>query len=155
MMWARGKNSPQKGDARGRWSSRSSLLGDPGSKFLCGKLGKAEKKKKEQRKKAREMVSKQPSSTAEIRWLRLTPGPVSFERGEQRSITRWQHLLNRVHPTCTERPSLNKECGWKGGDRSGLAQGQELTGRKRRTKTSLQERKKNILDTHRPSHGRT
>ena len=34
---------------------------------LCGKLGKAEKKKKEQRKKAREMVSKQPSSTAEIR----------------------------------------------------------------------------------------
>ncbi|HUE54039.1 MAG TPA: hypothetical protein VMO80_16980, partial [Terriglobales bacterium] len=32
--------------------------------------------------------------------------------------------------------------GWKGGDRSGLAQGQELTGRKRRTKTSLQEMKK-------------
>src|SRR5207244_13165425 len=64
--------------------------------------------------------------------------------------------MNRVHPTCTERPSLNKECGWKGGDRSGLAQWQELTGRKRRTKTSLQERKKrkNILDTHRPSHGR-
>src|SRR5205807_10609796 len=65
--------------------------------------------------------------------------------------------LNRVYPTCTERPSLNKECGWKGGDRSGLAHGQELTGRKRRTKTSLQERKKrkNILDTHRPSHGST
>jgi DUF2934 family protein len=37
-----------------------------------------------------------------------------------------------------------------------LAEGQELTGKKRRTKTSLQERekKKNILDTHRPSHGR-
>ncbi|HTQ62346.1 MAG TPA: hypothetical protein VMI32_19120, partial [Candidatus Solibacter sp.] len=34
-----------------------------------------------------------------------------------------------------------KECGWKGGDRSGLAQGQELTERKRKTKTSLQERK--------------
>jgi hypothetical protein len=50
--------------------------------------------------------------------------------------------MNREHPNCTERPSLNKECGWKGGDRSGLAQGQELTGRKRRTKTSLQERKK-------------
>ena len=50
--------------------------------------------------------------------------------------------MNRVHPNCTERPSLNKECGWKGGDRSGLAQGQELTGRKRKTKTSLQERKK-------------
>src|SRR5271169_616804 len=50
--------------------------------------------------------------------------------------------MNRVHPNCTERKSLNKECGWKGGDRSGLAQGQELTGRKRKTKTSLQERKK-------------
>jgi len=33
----------------------------------------------------------------------------------------------------------------KGGDRSGLAQGQELTGRKRRTKTSLQERRKTYL----------
>src|ERR1700746_2786241 len=28
----------------------------------------------------------------------------------------------QVHPTCTERPSLTKECGWKGGDRGGLAQ---------------------------------
>jgi hypothetical protein len=47
------------------------LLDDPGSKFLCDKLGKAGKKKKEQRKKEkrkkRETVSKQPSSTAEIR----------------------------------------------------------------------------------------
>jgi hypothetical protein len=44
------------------------LLGDPGSKFLCGKLGKAGKKKKSKGKKEkRERVSKQPSSTAEIR----------------------------------------------------------------------------------------
>jgi hypothetical protein len=28
--------------------------------------------------------------------------------------------LNRVHPPCTERQSLNKECGWKGGDRGAL-----------------------------------
>jgi hypothetical protein len=47
---------------------------DPGSKFLCGKLGKAERKKKNiQGKKEksiqerREMASEQPSSTAEIR----------------------------------------------------------------------------------------
>jgi len=45
--------------------------------------------------------------------------------------------MNRVHPNCTERQSLNKECGWKGGDRSGLAQGQELTERKRKTKNIL------------------
>src|ERR1700730_13117881 len=85
--------------------------------------------------------------------------PSSLRKREQRSIIRSQHLLNRVHPTCTERQSLNKECGWKGGDRSGLAQGQELTERKRRTKTSLQEEKekkqKNTLDSYRPSHGRT
>jgi hypothetical protein len=50
------------------------LLGDPGSKFLYGKLGKTGRKKKsiqEKQKKSiqerREMVSKQPSSTAEIR----------------------------------------------------------------------------------------
>jgi hypothetical protein len=44
------------------------LLGDPGSKFLCGKLGKAGKKEKSKGKKEkRERVSKQPSSTAEIR----------------------------------------------------------------------------------------
>jgi hypothetical protein len=48
--------------------------------------------------------------------------PSSFEKREQRSIHRWQHLLKRGHPTCTERPSLNQECGWKGGDRGGLAQ---------------------------------
>src|SRR5207245_4979992 len=53
--------------------------------------------------------------------------------------------MNRVHPTCTERPSLNKECGWKGGDRSGLAHGQELTGRKRRSKRSSQEERKTYL----------
>src|SRR6266478_153728 len=56
--------------------------------------------------------------------------------------------MNRVHPNCTERQSLNKECGWKGGDRSGLAQGQELTVRKRRTKTSLQEEKRKNRKTH-------
>src|SRR4029077_20858629 len=33
-----------------------------------------------------------------------------------RSIIRWQHRLNREHPTCTERQSLIEECGWKGGD---------------------------------------
>src|SRR6516164_10563688 len=29
--------------------------------------------------------------------------------------------MNREHPTGTERKSLNYECGWKGGDRGGLA----------------------------------
>jgi hypothetical protein len=33
--------------------------------------------------------------------------------------------LKREHPTCTERQSLTKECGWKDGDRGGLAQTQK------------------------------
>ena len=41
--------------------------------------------------------------------------------------------------------SLTKECGWKDGDRGGPAQTQKPPGRK----------KKNRLDTNRPSHGRT
>jgi hypothetical protein len=47
--------------------------------------------------------------------------------------------MNRVHPTCTERPSLNQECGWKGGDRGGLAQ-REQFGKEERKKE--EERKK-------------
>ena len=119
------------------------------------KIGKGRKKEKGAKEKSKRdgiqtaELNRRDQVTATNSW------PSFLRKGGQRSITRWQHLLNRVHPTCTERPSLNKECGWKGGDRSGLAQGQELTGRKRRTKTSLQERKKNILDTHRPSHGRS
>jgi hypothetical protein len=42
------------------------LLGDPGSKFLCGKLEKTGRKKKSIQER-RELVSEQPSSTAEIR----------------------------------------------------------------------------------------
>ena len=30
--------------------------------------------------------------------------------------------MNRERPTGTERKSLNYECGWKGGDRGGLAE---------------------------------
>jgi hypothetical protein len=66
----------------------------------------------------------------------------SFLRKRERGRLPGQHLLNRVDPTCTERQSLNKECGWKGGDRSGLAEGQELTERKKKNKNIL-TRKKN------------
>jgi hypothetical protein len=114
------------------------LLGDPGWKFLCGKLGKAGRKKEEQRKEESIQTAeldRRDQVTAARSW------PSFLRKREQRSITRWQHLLNQVHPPCTERPSLNKECGWKGGDRGGLAEGQELTGRKK-NKTSLQERKR-------------
>jgi hypothetical protein len=45
--------------------------------------------------------------------------------------------LKREHPTCTERQSLDKECGWKDGDRGGPAQTQNPLVRKRRTDLTL------------------
>jgi len=46
----------------------------------------------------------------------------SLVEREPRALIRWQHLLNQEHPTGTERKSLTQECGWKGGDRGGLAE---------------------------------
>jgi hypothetical protein len=45
--------------------------------------------------------------------------------------------LKREHPTCTERQSLTKECGWKDGDRGGPAQTQNPLGGKRKTDLTL------------------
>ena len=59
------------------------------------------------------------------------------DRHDARTLARLARIVNRVHPTCTERPSLNKS-GWKGGDRGGLAQ-REQFGKRRNTK---EERKK-------------
>ena len=39
--------------------------------------------------------------------------------------------LKREHPTCTERISLTKECGWKDGDRGGLAEWEQTHGKKK------------------------
>jgi hypothetical protein len=47
---------------------------------------------------------------------------------------------------CTERKSLTKECGWKDGDRGGLAEWQQTHGKK---KVEV------CLDINRPSHGRS
>ena len=50
MRLRRGKT----GDARGRASCRSSFLGDPGTKFLCGKLERGTKKEKSSKKERKE-----------------------------------------------------------------------------------------------------
>src|SRR4029077_20076178 len=105
------RRAPHKtGDARARWNWRSSLPGDPGSKFICGKLENTGRKKKEHTRKKRDGIR-----TAELnRRDQVTapvPGPVSFERGKQRSISRQQHLLNWERPPCTERQSLSRDRG--------------------------------------------
>jgi hypothetical protein len=52
------------------------------------------------------------------------------------SSTYW----NQVHPPCTERQSLNKECGWKGGDRGGLAQWEQFGKRRNKEEETKRER---------------
>src|SRR5271167_2010807 len=99
------------------------------------KTGEDRKKEREHTRKKRDGIR-----TAELnRRDQVTatgPGPVSFERGNEVDY-------QVAAPTETSTPNLHRatiaqqECGWKGGDRSGLAEGQELTERKRRTKTSL------------------
>ena len=52
----------------------------------------------------------------------------------------------REHPPGTERISFTKECGWKDGDRGGLAEWEQTHGKKK---------EKVCLDINRPSHGRS
>jgi hypothetical protein len=63
----------------------------------------------------------------------------------------------REHPPSTERISLTKECGWKDGDRGGLAEWEQTHGKKkeRRRKEEGKKKVKVCLDINRPSHGRT
>src|SRR5215469_1358582 len=58
-------------------------------------------------------------------------------RGTRRPLTRQQHLLHREHPTGTERKSLTQECGWKGGDRGGLAEREKVKKTEERVKKLL------------------
>jgi len=55
-----------------------------------------------------------------------------------------------MHRAKIAQPRVRME-GWR---QRRLGSKQELTGWKRRRKTCIQERKKNTLDTNRPSHGR-
>jgi hypothetical protein len=63
----------------------------------------------------------------------------------------------REHPPSTGRISLTKECGWKDGDRGGLAEWEQTHGKKKeiRRKEERKTKVKVCLDIDRPSHGRT
>jgi hypothetical protein len=54
-----------------------------------------------------------------------------------RSLIRWQHRLQREHPTCTERKSLNEECGWKGGGSGSSAERKNLVQREKQKTIDL------------------
>jgi hypothetical protein len=74
------------------------------------------------------------SKTAELDRRDQVTATTCWPSFPSREGKRGQHLLNRVHPTCTERQSLNKECGWKGGDSGGLAQWEQLGEREKKRK---------------------
>jgi hypothetical protein len=126
------------------------------------KTGKDRKKEKEHtRKKEKERTRKKRDGirTAELnRRDQVTatgPGPVSFERGNEvdyQVAAPTESSTPNLHRATIAQPRVRME-GWRQ-ERLGSRAGTHR--RKRRTKTSLQERKKkNILDSYRPSHGRS
>jgi hypothetical protein len=55
----------QKRGSCGSTECRSSLLGDPGARFLCGKLGKAGKRKRSKKERKKERKKEDPNSRAQ------------------------------------------------------------------------------------------
>jgi hypothetical protein len=65
------------------------LLGDPGAKFLCEKLRKSGTKKKRSKEEGKKRDGIQTAKLDRRDQVTATvPGPVPFERGEQRSLIR-------------------------------------------------------------------
>src|SRR6266550_9593790 len=109
-----GRAPHKTGDARGRRSWRSSFLGDPSSKFLCGKLGKAGRKKKEQKSRKREGVQ-----TAELdrrdQVTATVPGPVPFARGKRGRLSGDSPATNsspRIFFESLRVPDEGRRIGW-------------------------------------------
>src|SRR5579871_3805416 len=59
-------------------------------------------------------------------------GPTLTESVRREVDYQEQHQLKREHPPGTERRSLIKECEWKDGDRGGLAESEQMHGKKKR-----------------------
>jgi len=123
-----------------------------------GKKEKRKKGRKEERKKGRKEegrkrdgiqtaeLDRRDQVTATNSWLS------SFERGTEVDY-------QVAAPTESSTPNWHRariahqECGWKGGDRGGLAQWEQFG--KRRNKEEERKNERNRLDTDRPSHGRS
>ena len=73
-------------------------------------------------------------------------GPTPTEKVRREDDYQVAAPTEREHPPGTERLSLTEECGWKDGDRGGLAEGEQAHGKKKA---------KVCLDINRPSHGRS
>src|SRR5271155_2408400 len=97
------------------------------------KTGEDRKKEKEHTRKKRDGIR-----TAELnrrdQVTAIVPGPVPSKGGTEVDNQVEQHLLNWERPPCTERQSLNQECGWKDGDRGGPARTEGIHRKEKRKK---------------------
>ena len=91
-------------------------------------------------------VSHKPSSGDCV--IALAQRPLR-DRGEGRT-NRWQHRLNREHPTCTERRNAHTRVRMEGWRHKQLGIPKSCSHRKKMNTFPQQKR----IDTDRPSHGR-
>jgi hypothetical protein len=145
-------------DARGRRSWRSSFLGDPGSKFLCGNWERQQERKRAYKKKKRDGIQ-----TAELNRRDQVTAPNSWPSFGRKTGAKVDYQV--AAPTVWGTPTMHRATiaqqrvrmeGWR--QRRPGSNAKESTGRKEKTErknTLTRKKKKNILDTHRPSHGRS
>jgi hypothetical protein len=125
------------------------LLGDPGSKFLCGKLKKDRKKEKEHTRKER----KKKIQTAELNRRDQVTAPNSWPSFRRKTGAKVDYQV--AAPTVLGTPTMHRAKiaqqrvrmeGWRQ-RRPGSNARNPLEGKSK-------QKEKNTLDSYRPSHGR-
>ena len=132
------------------------MLGDPGSKFICGKLENTGRKKKEHTRKKRDGVrtdelNRRDQVTATKSWpsfLRKKGTEVDYQVAAPNESS-----TPKLHRATIAQQRVRME-GWRQ-ERLGSRAGTHREEEKNKNILTEKEKKKNILDTHRPSHGRT
>jgi hypothetical protein len=119
----------------------------PGSKFLCEKLGKAGRKKKEQGKKEEERWY--PNSRARL--PRSGDCDSAWTSSLRKGRTEVDYQV--AAPTESSTPNLHRakiaqqECGWKGGDTGGSAQWEQSAKRRNKEEEERKKREKSLTLT--------
>ena len=146
-----------------RWPSpswRSSLLGDPGSKFLCGQLGKARRKRKRIQKKKKSIQEKKRDDvrTTELNRRDQVTAANSWPNFHRKTGAKVDNQVAAptelgtptMHRAKTAQPRVRME-GWRQRRLGSNARNPQEGKRKQKEQT---EKEKNALDSYRPSHGR-
>jgi hypothetical protein len=157
-----------------RWPSwRSSLLGDPGSKCLCGQLEKAGRKKKSIQKKEKKHTRKKRDGirTTELNHRDQVTAAKSWPSFHRKTGAEVDYQVAAptelgtptMHRAKIAQPRVRME-GWRqrrpGSNARNPQEGRANRKSKQKEQTERANRKsklkeKNTLDSYRPSHGRT